>query len=118
MNPVNTSNQDSSQDWTFKTEEEILQEKQAVESSTNELVFSVTPPSEIHVNLTSDLKMEFFDHGTQVGSMDWKTGNFIGQADESAKAFLKVIQFYIDAYIHNKVSSAQVELAEYMEKFK
>jgi len=123
MNQRTTSSQDSSQDWTFKTEEEIAAEQERIagtSTATDLLVFREKDPSEVLVNLTPDLTMTFYEHGKEVGSMSWKTGKmeFSGEADPSAKALLEAVKFYIDSYISGRVHEAQATMAEYLEHFK
>lgn len=123
MNPANITNQDSSQDWTFKTEEEIEEERvrlAATSTSTDFLVFREADPVKLIVNLTPDLTMTFHNDGKVVGSMSWGTGKFVfsGEADESANALLEAMKFYIEGYIQRRVLEAQLQMVEYMEKFK
>ncbi len=123
MTQETTSSQDSSQDWTFKTEEEILEDAAKLAASstaTDFLVFREAEPASLVVNLTPDLTMTFHKEGKPVGSISWSTGKFVfdGEADPSAKAFLTALQFYIDGYFHNKVSEAQVQISEHFEHFK
>jgi hypothetical protein len=123
MNPANITNQDSSQDWTFKTEEEIEEERvrlAATSTSTDFLVFREADPVKLIVNLTPDLTMTFHNEGKVVGSMSWATGKFVfsGEADESANALLEAMKFYIEGYIQRRVLEAQLQMVEYMEKFK
>lgn len=121
MTQENTSSQASSPDWTFKTEEELLAEQQALTlQQPTEDSFIISQYEHPVMNLTPNLVVTFHKDGKDIGQLDWSTGkmSFHGNADDSAQAFLSALKIYIDSYISGRVNNIKFEIDTYLELFK
>lgn len=120
--PNNTSNQDSSQDWTFKTEEEIAAEAAVLKLSPTEAdYFSISQGENKPVmNLSQNLVMSFHKEGKDIAHLDWSDGKmkFDGDADAAAKIFFDCVKFYIDSHIDSRVHNVVYEIDKHLEQFK
>ena len=120
--PNDTSTQDSSQDWTFKTEEEIQLEQTALKVSAPTpskeiLVFSESSPCIMNIYPTRYI--QFYDENhKEVGTIDLKDGivTYLGNFDEGAKAFCKAMQPYMLQAFEDAKQQFKHDVLDFMNK--